>query len=91
MRWEVASRRSTWGPVDLPWPMGDSLTAIDLGTGGFRVIATATGHYHTCAILSNLTYKCWGYNPSGQLGQGNHTFFGISPSQMGDSLPPISL
>lgn len=29
------------------------------------------GYYHTCAILSDKTVRCWGENSSGQLGDGS--------------------
>lgn len=32
------------------------------------VIAITAGNNHTCALLSNGTAKCWGYNSNGQLG-----------------------
>ena len=35
-----------------------------------KAIAIATGKYHTCAILESGALRCWGYNKSGQLGEG---------------------
>ena len=72
-----------------PGEMGASLPAIDLGTGR-TALAIAVGH-HTCALLDNLTVKCWGFGDFGQLGQGNTNWIGDSPGEMGDSLPPIAV
>jgi alpha-tubulin suppressor-like RCC1 family protein len=33
-----------------------------------KVIAVATGHEHTCALMSSGGVKCWGFNGSNQLG-----------------------
>ncbi|MDG0815897.1 RCC1 domain-containing protein [Bdellovibrio svalbardensis] len=70
--------------------MGDSLPAINLGTGrsAVRIIA---GYYHTCALLDDSTVKCWGYNSTGHLGQGSTSTLGDGAGEMGDSLPAISL
>lgn len=70
--------------------MGDSLPAVNLGTGrtAFGLVA---GDYHTCVVLDNETVKCWGDGFSAQLGQGNLTIRGDAANEMGDNLPPISL
>jgi RHS repeat-associated protein/uncharacterized repeat protein (TIGR01451 family) len=36
-------------------------------------IAITAGNNHTCALLSNGTAKCWGYNSNGQLGNNSIT------------------
>jgi alpha-tubulin suppressor-like RCC1 family protein len=72
-----------------PGEMGASLPTIDLGTGR-TALAIAVGH-HTCALLDNLTVKCWGFGDFGQLGQGNTNWIGDSPGEMGDSLPAIAV
>ena len=70
--------------------MGDNLEAIDLGTGR-TATAIAGGNFHTVALLDNGTVKAWGYNPQGQLGQGNTNNIGDGSNEMGDNLSPIDL
>jgi len=48
-------------------------TAQPVTVGGITgVSAFTTGAYHTCALLSNGTLRCWGRN-QGQLGNGTYT------------------
>merc|ERR1712187_785124 len=70
--------------------MGDSLAAIDLGTGR-SAKALASGSHHTCAILDNDEVKCWGWNALGQLGYGDTSTRGDGSGEMGDSLAAIDL
>jgi alpha-tubulin suppressor-like RCC1 family protein len=73
-----------------PSTMGDSLPAVNLGTGR-TAKAIAAGYKHTCALLDNGAVKCWGYNYYGQLGQGDTATRGIAAAEMGDNLAPIAL
>jgi len=65
--------------------IGDSLPAVNVGTG-LTVNGAKGGHKHTCAILSDLSIKCWGDNDIGQLGQGHTNSAGESSNTMGDYL-----
>lgn len=52
-----------------------SLSSPTLISGLVNVsaISTSTTAYHTCAVISDGSAKCWGYNSSGQLGNGGTT------------------
>ena len=48
-----------------------SPTLVDLGSGR-TAKAVALGEFHTCAILSDDSLSCWGWNGDGQLGTGDY-------------------
>ena len=75
---------------DGPNEMGDSLPAVNLGTGRTATVVTAGGQT-VCVRLDNGALKCWGENSSGALGQEDTAIRGDSASEMGDSLPAVFL
>ena len=58
-----------------------SSTAIDLGSGR-TAVAVSAGYHHNCAILDNGEAKCWGWDGSGQLGNGAGTTDQASPGSI---------
>jgi len=75
---------------DGPGEMGDTLPAVDIGSGRVA-LALAAGGGHTCAQLDNGAVKCWGSNLYGQLGLGDTSHRGDGLGEMGDSLPAVDL
>lgn len=71
--------------------IGLSLIACSKGTIHLQVTSLQTGGYHTCATLIDSTFKCWGDNASGQLGQGDTVNRGEAQGQMGNSLRNIDV
>jgi alpha-tubulin suppressor-like RCC1 family protein len=53
--------------------MGSFAVAPQLVHGITNAIKAITGGFHTCAILSDRTVRCWGRNQDGQLGNGDST------------------
>jgi len=67
-----------WGDnIDGQLGVGDTMSFSyiprDLTALGTGIAAVATGYYHTCALLSGGSVKCWGANGTGQLGDGSTT------------------
>lgn len=56
------------------------------------VSAIAVGRSHACALTSVGGLKCWGFNTSGQVGNGNNSRVVRTPEDViaGPSLPPLS-
>jgi hypothetical protein len=85
---------------DVEGGMGDSLPAVQLGTGRWAV-ALALGWSTSCALLNDASVKCWGRNQDGELGLGdvNNRGGGLGDTtnrggvvgSMGDSLPAVQL
>jgi len=75
---------------DEPGEMGTSLPGVSLGAS-WTTVGVTTGNHHTCAMSMFGELKCWGYNASGQLGQGDTLIRGNDPGEMGDSLPVVLL
>jgi alpha-tubulin suppressor-like RCC1 family protein len=78
--------RDTIGDDELPSSVGPvSVTT----TPGVRVTRLAAAVDRTCALLSDGTVKCWGDNPSGELGTGNRDTIG--DDELPSSVGPVSV
>ncbi|MBT4525917.1 MAG: hypothetical protein HOC24_05140 [Deltaproteobacteria bacterium] len=70
--------------------MGDNLPPVSFGTNR-TTTQLRTFSNHTCAILDDLSLKCWGNNGHGKLGLQDITTRGNTNGQMGDQLPIVEL
>jgi alpha-tubulin suppressor-like RCC1 family protein len=78
------------GRGDEPGEMGADLPELAFGRG-LRAVRLGVGRYHSCAVLSDGSVKCWGHNSSGELGLGDVETRGDEPGEMGDALPAVPL
>jgi len=67
-----------------------AMDLLDIGSGLFAINISAYDS-STCAILTDRTMKCWGWNGFGQLGIGNLVNMGDSSIRVGNSLPRLNL
>jgi len=70
--------------------MDDYLQVVNVGTN-LNAISLHLGYEHTCVVLNDDSFKCWGRNNQGQLGIGSTDNQGDEPNEMGDYLEPINL
>jgi len=70
--------------------MGDYLPEVNLGSG-LTAQNLHTGEYHSCVVLNDNSFKCFGDNGFGQLGIGSTDDQGDGSNEMGNYLGPINL
>jgi alpha-tubulin suppressor-like RCC1 family protein len=70
--------------------MGDSLPAVDLGSGKTATSIT-TGTEYTCVLLDDDSVKCWGRGHVGQLGNEKTEDRGDEDGETGDSFAKVDL
>ena len=73
-----------------PGEMGDSLLAVDLGTG-FLVEELSVNGASFCARSTSNLIKCWGFNFFGQLGLEDTANRGDGAGEMGDALASLNI
>ncbi|NDG83684.1 MAG: choice-of-anchor D domain-containing protein [Proteobacteria bacterium] len=67
------SRHCTVGGSITTVANGLSVLGRGTNTTALSAVSTSPNSSHTCAVLSNGSVQCWGYNASGQIGDGTTT------------------
>lgn len=60
-------------PATAPPNQSTPVTVAGIDASGNPAVAVTTGQEHSCALLNDGTVACWGFNGSGQLGDGSTT------------------
>jgi alpha-tubulin suppressor-like RCC1 family protein len=65
-------------------PPTNQTTPVDLFNATMAAAAVSAGDYHTCVLTTADGIRCWGWNTSGQLGDGttNPTTFGDTSGEV---------
>lgn len=63
--------------------------AVSVAPPGERVTALSAGWFHTCALISDGSVRCWGNNLAGQLGLGNTE--SVGDDELPSEVPAIQL
>lgn len=78
----VAACQTTTDPVSTP----DRTTLATMSAAPLAFRQVSAGGYHSCGVTSANRLYCWGYNASGQLGDG--TITNRSRSALGSASGP---
>jgi len=70
--------------------IGANAVTTNFGTGLYAT-DLKLGYRHGCAILSDNSFKCWGYGAQGRLGYEASTNLGYNEGTMGDNLAALDM
>jgi alpha-tubulin suppressor-like RCC1 family protein len=85
-----------WGEADAGRVLGngsttDQSTPIDVAGLTSGVTAVSAGEYHTCALLTGGTVRCWGRNNYGQIGNASWDHQSLPVDVAGLPAPVVSI
>lgn len=85
-----------WGEADAGRVLGtgvttDQKTPVDVTGLTSGVTAVSAGEYHTCALLTDGTVRCWGRNNYGQIGNASWDNQNLPVDVAGLSAPVVSI
>ncbi|TDR45927.1 alpha-tubulin suppressor-like RCC1 family protein [Tahibacter aquaticus] len=67
------------------------LTPVAIGAIGSGASQLVTGAYHSCVLASGNVLKCWGFNDTGQLGNGTVTGSTVPLNVVNATAPILAL